>query len=82
MTLKAVGATGEKPGTDDLDGGAKKISAGVSTISAAMDDEKWIKSITDAIKATNSNGKCCPSNAAKIQSSRFCPETFPWRRTN
>jgi len=76
VTLKAVGATGEKPGSDDLDGGAKKINSSVTTISAAMDDEKWIKSITDAIKATNANGKCCPSNAAKIQKFCILPRDF------
>merc|ERR1719198_244125 len=33
VTLKAVGANGETPGTDDLDAGAKRINPGVTTIS-------------------------------------------------
>jgi long-chain-fatty-acid--CoA ligase ACSBG len=76
VTLKAEGATGEFPGNDNLDGHAKKVNSAVTTISGAMDDEKWIKSITDAIKATNADGKCCPSNAAKIQKFTILPRDF------
>merc|ERR1719502_1636486 len=32
ITLKAVGANGEVPGTDELDSGAKRVVDGVSTI--------------------------------------------------
>merc|ERR1719236_441578 len=39
ITLKAVGANGESPGTDVLDAGAKRINPEVKTISAAMDDK-------------------------------------------
>merc|ERR1719267_507496 len=53
VTLKAVGANGESPGTDELDAGAKRVNPAVSTISAAMDDPVWIKAIQDAIVATN-----------------------------
>merc|ERR1711959_782911 len=49
VTLKAVGANGETPGTDDLDAGAKRVNEAVSTISGAMDDEVWIKTVTEAI---------------------------------
>merc|ERR1712054_293719 len=35
ITLKAVGANGEAPGTDDLDAGAKRLNPEVKTISAA-----------------------------------------------
>merc|ERR1712232_895950 len=52
VTLKAVGANGEVPGTDNLDAGAKRINPAVTTISAAMEDAKWIEVITEAIKAT------------------------------
>merc|ERR1711985_205066 len=41
ITLKAVGANGETPGTDDLDAGAKRINEEVATISGAMGDKKW-----------------------------------------
>merc|ERR1711998_59028 len=43
VTLKAVGANGEVPGTDDLDAGAKRVNPSVTTISGAMDDPKWIE---------------------------------------
>merc|ERR1712060_978966 len=43
VTLKAVGANGEVPGTDDLDAGAKRLSPDVQKISQAMDDSVWIE---------------------------------------
>lgn len=73
ITLKAVGATGELPGGDDLDGAALAVNPSVKTISAAMDDEKMIKAITDAIVATNKDGTCCPMNASKIQKFMILP---------
>merc|ERR1711988_1917256 len=39
VTLKAVGANGEVPGTDDLDAGAKRVNPAIETIGAAMDDK-------------------------------------------
>merc|ERR1711976_962924 len=42
VTLKAQGANGEVPGTDDLDAGAKRVNPDVTTISGAMDDPVWI----------------------------------------
>merc|ERR1719253_1383311 len=42
VTLKAVGANGETPGTDNLDAGAKRVNPDVTTISGAMDDKVWI----------------------------------------
>merc|ERR1712096_194099 len=73
VTLKAIGANGEVPGTDDLDAGAKRLNPSVSTISAAMDDQKWIDAITDAIKATNKNQKVCINNAFAIQKFTILP---------
>merc|ERR1719333_859500 len=35
ITLKAVGANGETPGTNDLDAGAKRVNPEVTTISGA-----------------------------------------------
>merc|ERR1719359_1289221 len=61
VTLKAVGANGEVPGTDDLDAGAKRVNPAVSTISGAMDDKVWIDTITEAVNAVNSSGKVCPN---------------------
>merc|ERR1712151_106363 len=67
VTLKAVGANGESPGTDDLDAGAKRVNPAVTTISAAMDDDVWIKTVTDAINQANKNPKVCQNNAFTIQ---------------
>merc|ERR1719201_3051752 len=49
VTLKAVGANGEVPGTDKLDAGAARVKKEVTTISGAMDDADWIKAVQDAI---------------------------------
>merc|ERR1712060_365337 len=38
VTLKAKGANGEVPGSDQLDAGAARINPVIQTISAAMDD--------------------------------------------
>merc|ERR1711904_725375 len=45
ITLKAVGANGGVPGTDDLDAGAKRVNPDVKTISAAVDDQAWIDAV-------------------------------------
>merc|ERR1740129_957728 len=55
IALKAVGANGDVPGTDQLDAGAKRLNPDTTTISAAMDDKHWIDTITNAITATNKN---------------------------
>merc|ERR1712060_1014207 len=39
ITLKAKGANGEVPGTDELDAGAARINPAIQTIPAAMDDK-------------------------------------------
>merc|ERR1712190_684366 len=70
VTLKAVGANGEVPGTDDLDAGAKRVNPEVKTISAAMDDKTWIATIQKAIDDTNKNTKVVQNNAFSIQ--KFC----------
>jgi len=76
VTLKAVGANGEVPGTDDLDAGASRVNPSVSKISEAMDDKLWIDIITAAITAANKNGKCCPNAAFKIQKFTILPSNF------
>merc|ERR1719445_1928689 len=45
VTLKAVGANGEVPGTDQLDAGAKRVNPAVTKISLAMDDPTWIEAV-------------------------------------
>ena len=41
-----------------------------------MKDEDFIRVVEEAIIATNKNGKCCPSNAAKIQKFTILPRDF------
>jgi len=76
VTLKAVGANGEVPGTDNLDAGAKRVNAEVSTISGAIKDKVWIDALTAAITSANNNGKVCSNNAAKIQKFTILPTNF------
>mmetsp|Transcript_9493 Transcript_9493/g.18518 ORF Transcript_9493/g.18518 Transcript_9493/m.18518 type:complete len:213 (+) Transcript_9493:645-1283(+) len=76
VTLKAKGATGQEPGTDELDGAAANLKPSVKTISAAMHDKTFIDTITKAITATNKDPLCCPSNAAKIQKFSILPIDF------
>lgn len=76
VTLKAVGANGEVPGTDMLDAGAKRVNPDVATISAAMKDNKWIETVEAAIVSANNNGKVCPNNAFKIQKFTILPMNF------
>merc|ERR1719199_986035 len=76
VTLKAVGANGEVPGTDDLDAGAKRVNPKVTTISGAMDDQVWIDTITKAITATNKNPKVCINNSFTIQKFTILPTNF------
>jgi len=73
VTLKAEGATGENPGSDNLLPQVHSIgSPGVTKISQAMDDPAWIKHVQDAIEATN-NSEICVSNAWKIQKFTILP---------
>merc|ERR1739844_11184 len=76
VTLKAVGANGENPGTDDLDAAAARVNPAVTKISQAMKDPKYIETITAAITATNKNGKLVPNNAFKIQKFTILPCNF------
>merc|ERR1719197_2401189 len=76
VTLKAVGANGESPGSDDLDAGAKRVNPAVTKISQAMDDQTWIDTITKAITATNKDPKVCINNAFTIQKFCILPTNF------
>jgi len=75
VTLKAVGATGDQPGTDELDGGAVGITD-ATTISGACKDKAFTDSIIKAVTDTNNNPVCCPMNAAKIQKFTILPYDF------
>eukprot|EP00930_Biecheleria_cincta_P024215 TRINITY_DN17359_c0_g1_i1.p1 TRINITY_DN17359_c0_g1~~TRINITY_DN17359_c0_g1_i1.p1 ORF type:complete len:784 (-),score=160.71 TRINITY_DN17359_c0_g1_i1:269-2620(-) len=76
ITLKAKGANGEVPGTDDLDAGAARLNPNVKTISAAMDDKTIIDAVTKAVEAANKNTKVCHNNAFKIQKFTILPTNF------
>merc|ERR1719363_13087 len=66
VTLKAVGANGEVPGSDDFDAAAARVNPAVTKISQAMKDPKYIETISKAIQDTNKNQKLVPNNAFKI----------------
>merc|ERR1712150_352819 len=55
------------------DAEALEVNPDVTTISAALDGEKWRKYIEENIKKTNANGDVCPSNAAKIAKFSILP---------
>merc|ERR1712113_243719 len=76
VTLKAVGANGEVPGSDDLDAGAKRINESVTKISQAINDKVWIDTVTAAITAANKNTKVCVNNAFTIQKFCILPTNF------
>ena len=76
VTLKAVGATGEQPGGDDLDGDALLINPEIKTISSAMTDPVIRKHIHDVIVATNKDPKICVNNASTIQKFEILPSDF------
>jgi len=76
ITLKAKGANGEVPGTDDLDAAATLVNPKVQTISGAMKDPVWIDTIMKAITQTNNNAKLVLNNAFKIQKFCILPENF------
>jgi len=76
ITLKAVGANGEVPGTDALDAGAKRVNPEVQTISGAIVDPVWIETVTKAVESANQNGKVCPNNAFTIQKFTILPTNF------
>lgn len=76
ITLKAKGANGEVPGTDDLDAGATRVNPDCQTISGAINDQKWIETVTAAVKSANDNTKICPNNTFKIQKFCILPTNF------
>merc|ERR1719272_1215841 len=76
ITLKAVGANGEVPGTDALDAGAKRVNPEVQTISGAIVDPVWIETITKAVQSANENGKVCPNNSFTVSKFTILPTNF------
>ena len=76
ITLKTKGATGEFPGTDELDGAAASYVKGVTSLKAAMKNKEWIESIKKAIIDTNKDGDVCISRASNIQKFSILPQDF------
>lgn len=72
LTLKASGASGELPGTDELTGEALNVSSKSSLVSEAMADPAWHKCIEDAIKEVN-KGVTPP---CRIQRFSILPQDF------
>ena len=73
ITLLTVGATGELPGTDELEFPAKQYG---ETVQEAMDNEELIEAISDAIKKVGDDGSLTPSNCARIQKFSILPADF------
>lgn len=76
VTLKAIGASGQEPGGDELDGAARRVTSDVKLVSEAVRNPKFVEHIQDAIKKTNDDGKVCPSRASKIQKFSILPRDF------
>jgi len=77
VSLKSVGATGEKPGSEQLDPDVLQyVSPGVTTVTQARADEKLIRIIKKAVDTTNKDGSAVPSNAASVQKFSILPVDF------
>jgi len=76
ITLKAVGATGELAGGDELDMACNHYDPACTTISGAMLSGKIIKAVEAAIVATNNDPACCPMAPSRIQRFCFLPRDF------
>jgi len=76
ITLVTKGATGERPGSNDLDGLALDVVPGVTTVSEAMKNQQFIQKLEQIIKDTNADGTACPSNAAKITKFTILPQDY------
>jgi len=80
VTLKAKGANGEVPGSDDLElsnfkNDMKAVSE-CTKISEVVANEKWIAAIQAAFDATNKNGKVVPNAAFRIGKFMIMPHNF------
>jgi len=80
ITLKAQGANGDTPGTNDLDAGAKKLNPKISTISEAMQDEIVVEAVKQAIDKTNGDSKVVANQAFKIAKFSILPHNFSEER--
>lgn len=76
LTLKAVGATGELSGTNQLLGPAKDVNPKITTTEEAAQDPIWRTYLTSVIMDTNKNPSVVASNAAAIQKFAILPRDF------
>ena len=74
VTLKAVGATGNESGGDDLDEEALTVDASVKKISEAVKSEKFKKHLVDCVIKANKDA--APNNASTIKKICILPRDF------
>ena len=74
ITLKAVGATGNEPGGDDLDEEALNVDPSVKKISEAVKNEKFKKYLVDCVIKANKDA--APNNASTIKKICILPRDF------
>lgn len=76
ITLTCKGATGERCGTDELEGIAARMVPGVTTVAQACASAEFIKLLEKCVQAANRDGNVCPSNASKIGKFTILPFDF------
>jgi len=76
ITLSCKGATGERCGTNELDGAAATLVPGIKTVPQAQSSKEFIAHLEKVISNVNKNGAVCPSNAAKIAKFTILPLDF------
>jgi len=76
ITLSCKGASGERPGTNELDGPAAKLVPEVTTVPQACESKEFIAFLEKTITTVNKNGTVCPSNAARISKFTILPLDF------
>lgn len=78
VTLKAVGANGESPGTDELDRVARKLNkkSNVKLVSQAIDDDVFIDTIEMAMASVSKNTRCNPNGSFTIRKFTILPTNF------
>jgi len=74
ITLKAKGATGNEPGSNDLDDEALDVVKGITTISGAAASDEFKKFLVAKVIAANK--AAAPSNAACIRKICILPRDF------
>ncbi|CAD7958959.1 unnamed protein product [Amoebophrya sp. A25] len=76
VTLKTKGATGELPGSDELDGEALKIAPGVTSLKAAISDPRVQAYVKKAVEDVNKQHGVVISNACRVVDFRILPRDF------